>query len=110
MSAFDLIRNGGEWLMGVRSWIQSHKLNGDTVKWASNEVLRPAMTVAQVEEAAAEAAAAHGKELARQNRLLRDDLIAARDAFKHLSQITTDKNVQEFASDHWFKLFSKDLT
>ena len=56
-TAAELLREGGVWLGAVRSWMQWHKKNGSTVIWGSDEVLNPPMTVRQVEEVAAEAAA-----------------------------------------------------
>lgn len=45
------IRSGAH--LGVtRSWLQHHKLNGDSVTWGSREALRPPMTVREVEEVA----------------------------------------------------------
>jgi hypothetical protein len=49
-----ILRCGGKWLGAARTWIQWHKLNGSDVIWGSNTELRPSMTVAQVEDLAAE--------------------------------------------------------
>jgi len=58
VEAYDLLHNrGGEWLGAARSWLQRRKHNGSHVTWGSNEELHPPMTVKEVEEIAAEAAA-----------------------------------------------------
>jgi hypothetical protein len=49
-------KQGGEWLGKARSWIQWNCIGGDGVVWGSQEVLRPALTVKQLEEVAGEAA------------------------------------------------------
>jgi hypothetical protein len=54
----ELLRKGGDWLGAARSWMQRKKLNGSRVTWGSQEELQPPMTVSDVEEVAAEAAAA----------------------------------------------------
>jgi hypothetical protein len=43
---------GGKWLGAIRNWVQSKKKNGNTVTWASTEVLDPPMTVKELEDAA----------------------------------------------------------
>lgn len=43
-------KNGGKWLGTARSWIQHKCINGSDVTWGSNEVLKPYLTVRQVEE------------------------------------------------------------
>lgn len=54
----ELLRKGGEWLGEARAWLQRHKLNGSRVTWGSQDELQPPMTVRDVEEVAAYAAAA----------------------------------------------------
>lgn len=49
------IKQGGEWLASVRSWIKRNCINGSSIIYGSNEVLRPHMTAKQVEEVAAKA-------------------------------------------------------
>lgn len=49
---------GGLWLGACRNWMQNHKLNGSDVRWGSDEVLRPGVTVREMEEMAAQVAAA----------------------------------------------------
>ena len=61
--AQELKRKGGAWLGAARSWIQWHCVNGENVTWGSNEELRPALTVKDVEDLAAEIAAAAINEL-----------------------------------------------
>jgi len=58
ITANDLRKAGGEWLTAARSWLQWHKRNGARVTWGSQEVLEPPMTVREVEDVAAAAAAA----------------------------------------------------
>jgi hypothetical protein len=45
-------RRGGKWLGAIRTWIQSHKCcgNGETIIWGSDEEVKPAMTMREVEE------------------------------------------------------------
>lgn len=57
VTAGELLRQGGEWLGAARNWIQWHRRNGSDVTWGSNDVLEPPMTVANVEDLAAEVAA-----------------------------------------------------
>ena len=45
-----LRKEGGSHLRAARSWIQSNCVNGSTVTWGSGQVLRPHLTVAQVED------------------------------------------------------------
>jgi hypothetical protein len=57
--AFQLARKGGAWLGAARSWMQRRFRNGESVTWGSNDLLTGApVTVADIEEVAAEAAAA----------------------------------------------------
>jgi hypothetical protein len=58
ITAQELLRKGGDWLGAARSWMQCKKLNGSRVTWGSQEELSPQMTVRDVEEVAAAAAAA----------------------------------------------------
>ena len=58
ITAHELLRKGGDWLGEARSWLQRKKLNGSRVTWGSLETLEPPMTVRDVEEVAAHAAAA----------------------------------------------------
>ena len=56
----ELKRQGGHWLHAVRTWMQWNCLNGSKVTWGSDEVLRTRyghVTVAQIEDLAAEVAA-----------------------------------------------------
>lgn len=54
--AHELSRQGGSWLGTARTWLQSHVMNGDRVRWASADELR--MTVHQFEDCCAFVAAA----------------------------------------------------
>jgi hypothetical protein len=54
----DLLREGGPWLGAARSWLRRHKCNGSSVTWGSDEELRPPFTVREIEELAADVAAA----------------------------------------------------
>lgn len=56
--AHDLLKQGGEFMGEAHSWLQRKKRNGSTVTWGSREELQPPMTVDEVEEVAAYAAAA----------------------------------------------------
>jgi hypothetical protein len=53
-----LLNSGGEWLGRARAWMQAHKHNGSRVTWGSTEPLLPPVTVRELEEVAAHAAAA----------------------------------------------------
>ena len=59
---FELKKSGGQWLAAARSWMQWNCRNGDSVIWGSTEELRgkrmPYLTVVDVEDLAAEVAAA----------------------------------------------------
>jgi hypothetical protein len=59
---FELKKSGGEWLAAARSWMQWNCRNGDRVIWGSDEELhgkrRAHLTVVDVEDLAAEVAAA----------------------------------------------------
>jgi hypothetical protein len=48
-----LMKEGGSWLTGARSWIQFHCHNGSDVTWGSGEELKPPFRVRQIEEIAA---------------------------------------------------------
>jgi hypothetical protein len=54
----DLMTKGGKWLGAAREWLQSNRINGDTVFWGSHDILRPAFTVLDVELMAAHIASA----------------------------------------------------
>jgi hypothetical protein len=54
----ELLRKGGAWLGEARAWVQRKKLNGLRVTWGTNDVLEPPVTISEVEEIAAYAAAA----------------------------------------------------
>lgn len=53
-----LRREGGAWLGAARSWLQWHTRNGDRVTWGSTDAVDKTFTVRDVEELAAEVAAA----------------------------------------------------
>lgn len=65
----DLLRQGGEWLGTARNWLKWHKRNGDQVTWGSNDVLEGPFTVREVEELAADVAAAAMAPQPSENRL-----------------------------------------
>lgn len=54
-----MLRRGGEWLGGARSWMQHRAINGDSAIWGSDEALRfPGdITVKELERFAANVAA-----------------------------------------------------
>lgn len=56
--AFELKQKGGAWLGAARTWVQENKLNGDSVTWGSEQELRPAFTMREIEDLAAVIAAA----------------------------------------------------
>jgi hypothetical protein len=58
VNVFELKMRGGAWLSAARNWLQWNTRNGDEVIWGSDAVLQPALTVAQVEDLAAQVAAA----------------------------------------------------
>jgi hypothetical protein len=53
----EFTKSGGAWLGATRSWIQWNCINGDTVTWGSDEILKLKrnFTPAVVEEIAAQA-------------------------------------------------------
>ena len=53
-----LMERGGAWLKAARMWIQWHCTNGESVIWGSNTELKPNLTVRDIEDLAAEVAAA----------------------------------------------------
>lgn len=58
ISSTEMLKRGGEWLGRARAWMQTHKRNGSTVTWGTQEALVPPVTVRELEEVAAHAAAA----------------------------------------------------
>lgn len=58
-------KNGGPWLGAVRSFLQSRFHNGSYVTWNSSDVLKPAATVRDFEEAAERAVNAAFKDIDR---------------------------------------------
>lgn len=54
----EMKKNGGKWLGAARNWMQWYTHNGDRVAWNSEETLIPHLTVRDVEDVAAHAAAA----------------------------------------------------
>jgi hypothetical protein len=60
-TAEDILKEGGAWLGAARSWLQCRKRNGEHVKWGSQDVLDPPMTVRECEEMVAEAIQAERK-------------------------------------------------
>jgi len=65
MYAHEIMRRGGKWLGRLRSRVQTMCIcgNGETVIWGSNEELRPAPTMAQVEEIGAYAVCGYHDEI-----------------------------------------------
>jgi hypothetical protein len=57
-SGAELLQQGGEWLGAARNWLKWHKRNGEHVTWGSDDVLEGPFTVREVEDLAAEVAAA----------------------------------------------------
>ena len=53
MTEHDLLKKGGPWLAAARNWLQHNTINGDSVTWGSNDIIKPALTVKQIEELAA---------------------------------------------------------
>lgn len=49
---------GGEWLGAARDYIQREALNGDSISWGSDEVVKKQFTMREIEEFAAIVAAA----------------------------------------------------
>jgi len=60
-----MLRSGGKWLGAARTWLQWNRINGERVTWGSDDVLEPHFTARDVEELAAEVAAAAMTEAAR---------------------------------------------
>lgn len=58
VTAFDLMKRGGEWLGAARSWLQRHARNGDRVTWGSDDTIEHRFSVREIEDMAAEVAAA----------------------------------------------------
>lgn len=63
VSATDVLRRGGTWLAAARGWVKRHCRNGERVTWSSPDVLEPSLRVQDVEDLAAEVAAAVMNEL-----------------------------------------------
>lgn len=57
-TAAELSRRGGEWLGAAREWLQWNTRNGDRVTWGSGDLIEPQLSVRQIEDLAAEVAAA----------------------------------------------------
>jgi len=75
---YELLRKGGKWLAAARSWLQWHRRNGSTIIWGSDEVLLPHFNARDVQELAADvAAAAINAERKKQNKALRWALLEA---------------------------------
>uniref|UniRef100_A0A6H1ZBW9 Uncharacterized protein n=1 Tax=viral metagenome TaxID=1070528 RepID=A0A6H1ZBW9_9ZZZZ len=60
VTALELMRRGGTWLGAVRNRIKWMRCfgNGESVTWGSTDVLEPPLMIREIEELAAEAAAA----------------------------------------------------
>ncbi len=56
MTKEEFKKSGGSWLGAAREWMQWNCINGDSVTWASDEVLRPQIRVKMLEDVAGEAA------------------------------------------------------
>lgn len=56
-TAFQVLKQGGDWLGALRARVQRTFHNGETITWGGSDVLRPAATIQQVEELAAVAVA-----------------------------------------------------
>jgi hypothetical protein len=54
----ELLQRGGEWLGAARNWLKWHTLNGERVTWGSGDLVEPQLSVRQIEDLAAEVAAA----------------------------------------------------
>ena len=78
-SAFELLKEGGEWLGAARNWIKWHCINGSHVTWGSREELLPHLTVADVEEIASEVAASALADLAKERERAEATITALRD-------------------------------
>lgn len=61
----ELMKTGGVWLGAVRTYIQSHFIDGDRMCWSSKEELRPHITMDQLQEIAAVVAASVYKEVSK---------------------------------------------
>ena len=66
-SVYSVMREGGSWLAAVRTWIQSNAINGESVDWGSNDVVKADFTVRNLEELAAAVVAADRNEQNRKN-------------------------------------------
>jgi hypothetical protein len=52
LTSEELRKRGGHWIAAARSWIQRTFMNGDTVTWGSDEVLRGDISPRKIEELA----------------------------------------------------------
>jgi hypothetical protein len=68
ISHYEVLKKGGNWIGSVRRWVQSKKRNGETITWGSNEEIKPAMTMLEVETIGAIAVAAYMNEELRLSR------------------------------------------
>lgn len=80
----DLRRKGGAWVAAARGWIQTRFRNGDSVTWGSTDLLQGApVTVADIEQVAAEAAAAALNETSRKAALKEIPRVAPLDQYEN---------------------------
>lgn len=79
--------NGGEWLGTVRRWIQSRAINGEACAWGSDEILKVQVSVADMEDLAAEIGWSAAREEHRRTLRLYTDLVTqAQEALVELKQ------------------------
>ncbi len=62
VTAPELMREGGRWLGAVRNRIKWRGGNGERVIWGSHDIIDPPLSIREVEELGAEAAAAEYNE------------------------------------------------
>jgi hypothetical protein len=60
----ELLKSGGEWLGAARTWLQWNTRNGSSVTWGSRDWIDKAFTVVEIEDLAADVAAATMRETA----------------------------------------------
>lgn len=63
---------GGPWLGAVHSYVQRKFNNGEWVRWGTNDVLEPSVTIRQMEEVAAIAVDATFPEIDKLNKRIKE--------------------------------------
>ena len=92
---YKLQKSGGAWLGALRSWLQWHTVNGDSVTWGSDEVIRLKGNLTQevLQDICSDVAAAAISEYKEQTRSTFDFIL--QDDIKHLSIDRTNESIKD---------------